>query len=615
MSFEKPKPVTFRQAKIMNECAPGALVSHGDLSLVIANTARWRDSIGIRIRDVPQRLKWILSARYGYLEPPEIRQLKSGKASQYGQDELGVPGVLFPSWMFCTSCGLMARLPWLAEELKEKPLSERFPMKCGDCGGRMAFVPYVLIHQDGLLDDLPWPYVAHLEARTEEQKNCKHRNRIFLTRNKEGKPVVRCGHCQSETPIIGLLSDTFFAKHRLKGMNAQSWLRDAWIEFGSKPPPVTVDLTDSRIHFPLAVNAIDIPPESRKDPSDLAGRLQALEDFPKIASYREKMPARFRHEVASLARKFNAAIEEIDAIFSEVGQASESAACQSQTDIFKAEYEALITPLSDVHPEERFIPVHLTEEWKQFGANEVTSPCRLVERLVTLERLREVQVFCGFTRVGYEGTPIAPDATGWLPGCELFGEGIFFTLAPEILHKWERQPVVLERIKELDKRLQKSTFRNRANDSMIDPTVSPRFVALHTLSHLIARELEFHCGYPLASIKERVYASSRESGDAAGVLLYVTTTDEYGTLGGLIECSRVEPFSAVLRDALEKAERCSLDPVCAESLGQGADLLNLAACHACCLVPETACQFGNLFLDRQLLVNKQYGLLAFLKRT
>ena len=40
----------------------------------------------------------------------------------------------------------------------------------------------------------------------------------------------------------------------------------------------------------------------------------------------------------------------------------------------------------------------------------------------------------------------------------------------------------------------------------------------------------------------------------------------------------------------------------AESQGQGLDALNLAACHACALLPETSCVAFNSLLDRVLLV-------------
>lgn len=58
-------------------------------------------------------------------------------------------------------------------------------------------------------------------------------------------------------------------------------------------------------------------------------------------------------------------------------------------------------------------------------------------------------------------------------------------------------------------------------------------------------------------------------------------------------------------DRLPGAQWCSADPVCMEmgrGSGQGPDSLNLAACHGCCLVPETACEEFNRLLDRGLLI-------------
>ena len=59
------------------------------------------------------------------------------------------------------------------------------------------------------------------------------------------------------------------------------------------------------------------------------------------------------------------------------------------------------------------------------------------------------------------------------------------------------------------------------------------------------------------------------------------------------------------RGRLPEAQWCSADPVCMEmgqSGGQGPDSLNLAACHGCCLVPETACEEFNRLLDRGLVI-------------
>jgi hypothetical protein len=66
----------------------------------------------------------------------------------------------------------------------------------------------------------------------------------------------------------------------------------------------------------------------------------------------------------------------------------------------------------------------------------------------------------------------------------------------------------------------------------------------------------------------------------------------------------IEP---IVQRALENALWCSADPVCMEMgkhQGQGPDSCNLAACHNCSLVPETACEEFNRFLDRAAVVGE-----------
>ena len=62
---------------------------------------------------------------------------------------------------------------------------------------------------------------------------------------------------------------------------------------------------------------------------------------------------------------------------------------------------------------------------------------------------------------------------------------------------------------------------------------------------------------------------------------------------------------------------CSADPLCIESGPNGVDGLNLAACHACSLLPEVSCEEMNLLLDRALLVGTpsepDAGLLSHLR--
>jgi hypothetical protein len=87
----------------------------------------------------------------------------------------------------------------------------------------------------------------------------------------------------------------------------------------------------------------------------------------------------------------------------------------------------------------------------------------------------------------------------------------------------------------------------------------------------------------------------------AGILIHVAVPDIAGSLGGLAELSDPRRFLGILIRALEHSRWCSLDPVCSEHEGQGPGLLNRAACHACALVPEPACEYGNTLLDRSFV--------------
>ena len=98
----------------------------------------------------------------------------------------------------------------------------------------------------------------------------------------------------------------------------------------------------------------------------------------------------------------------------------------------------------------------------------------------------------------------------------------------------------------------------------------------------------------------------------AGILIYVAVADEEGSLGGLMELARPERFLRLLIGAFEAAAWCSLDPVCSEQEGHGPDLLNRAACHACALVPETSCAYGNVLLDRGFVKGAAPDVSAFL---
>jgi hypothetical protein len=232
-----------------------------------------------------------------------------------------------------------------------------------------------------------------------------------------------------------------------------------------------------------------------------------------------------------------------------------------------------------------------------------------LESLSKVRRLREVRAIRGFQRV--ENSPVADSYTqscapiskykqDWLPAVETRGEGIYFELSKDKLAEWEAKEEVINHIKPLV-----TNFLSYCEERGMAPEtdlVSPGYLMMHTLSHLLIKQLSLECGYSSASIRERLYYGSNDEEQWVGVLLYTANASADGTLGGLVRQGEPENLDRLMVSALENARWCSSDPLCIESQGQGVDALNLAACHACSLVSETSCEQRNLLLDRALLV-------------
>jgi hypothetical protein len=236
-----------------------------------------------------------------------------------------------------------------------------------------------------------------------------------------------------------------------------------------------------------------------------------------------------------------------------------------------------------------------------------------VQLIALVEKLRETRAFAGFSRIqSNEGADLElrksalwrdpPQAPArWLPAYKVFGEGIYLELDEAKLQVWERHLDVIARIAPLASHYEEL----RGRRSLRDLSITPRFVLLHTLSHLLMNELVFNCGYSSAALRERLYVSSTPGSTMAGLLIYTAAGDSDGTMGGLVRMGKPGLLDQVLVNALANASWCSSDPVCMElggSGGQGPDSCNLAACHSCGLVPETSCEQFNRFLDRWLVV-------------
>ena len=231
-----------------------------------------------------------------------------------------------------------------------------------------------------------------------------------------------------------------------------------------------------------------------------------------------------------------------------------------------------------------------------------------ISRLVKVVRLREVRALVGFTRIDPPGFPGAPNVAslsaggvrGWLPAVEVRGEGIFLELNAATLADWESQATVRARAALLDTRRQAEFVQRYGADAPPPPTLTARFLMIHTFAHALMRQLTLDCGYSSTALRERLYVGADPA--MAGLLIYTASSDDDGTLGGLQRQGDPERIGRTVLAALHAQAWCSSDPLCIEDMLTSEDSLSLAACHSCVLAPETSCEEFNRYLDRALLV-------------
>ena len=585
--------IPIRLSNMLSIYGVGAIVRGAKWLVVVQDTRQWTDRQGLpagKLIHYVERVRVVLGITEQLREPPVAKELAKG---QFGG--AFVPATRFPSWMNCPDCGAMYRRPW-----KDQP-DDALRCKQQDCKRRphLKQVTWVLAHHSGYLDEVPYQYLAHREAGNPAQSNCKVKDQLRLIEIGYEKHI-QCDACKAKAKFRGN------ERMRFGQGRMQPWTKDDLAPpidepINEKDLAQVLGINDTRVYQPVAESVLVIPPESRVRKGTVVDRLYRTSgDRSRIDTARTKLER--DSIIKTLAREYRCKRNDIETALAAIDSGyplnGENPTSGQERE---SEFEAFLEVLPDQREDEDLVTRNRSDEWRELGmaVDLNTDQQRIVHgvrHLVRVDRLKAVKVFQGFTRLGGEERDppeiVLPDIVGksdWLPAIELYGEGIFLALDEEWLKKWEQTPAVVSRLDSLLPRFAQSG-RNDPNP------LTARFMLLHTLSHLLMRQIESEGGYTAASLSERLYCNTKES--MAGILIYVAVPDIAGSLGGLAELSEPGRFLGILIRALEHSRWCSLDPVCSNHEGQGPGLLNRAACHACVLVPDPACEYRNTLLDR-----------------
>ncbi|MFD0352782.1 DrmB family protein [Streptomyces sp. NPDC127110] len=514
-------------------------------------------------------------------------------------DAPGAPYIRFPAWLFCGSCRRMVR--WRIGD--EKPGT---PPSCPSCTPvrRLAPMRFVQICASGHLSDVDWWFWAHARLDAAQRQSCGSREQLRFRVSDRASGLealsVSCAApgCGASRDLLDVLGT-----HGMRCSGRNPWQRAREAADCAKPVQV-VQRTAGNLYYPVVHSALSLPEAEvpALDGGALADRVRES-DFWVLLCKAAGTP---RGEALREMVKEDTGVDDalLDALLAEEtgsgAPAPAGGAAAPGPDLRREEWSALTA--AEPPRTRDFLVRGSTLGLQGETAEPWAGLHRRVGRVVLADRLREVRALSGFSRVSPDATIVPSDTSRrlrWLPAVEVFGEGVLLTLDPAALTAWEQDDAVRARVAGLRGDLDRSFQRDRLQ-FLTGPELSPRFVLLHTLGHLLVRQLSFESGYTTASLRERVYA--RPEHDQYGVLVYTAAGDAEGTLGGLVQQGESPRLAETLLRMAEAAAWCSADPLCSEHTGQGFGNLNRAACHACALLPETSCETGNTLLDRALVV-------------
>ena len=576
-----------RQLRLQETIYPfgvGAIVDIKSESFIGMDTGTWNEKTCEPLSCPPlERALGVLQLR----RPPT--------AGEYGHNpNFALPYRRFPKWRFCQDCTLMSN------RIHHKDGAST--NSCSRCAGPMVPMRFVAVcNAGGHIQDLDWRRWSHFESSNDKQRQCKDFEHLELRTapgSGEGLRSLRvlCRSCDVSRHLGSLGRNTSLSEEGYKCRGLQPWEPYDTVRECTEELRV-VQRGSTSVYQAETASAIDIP---EVESAAVALRDKVLQHDMFKAVFGQLAGPLLDHAVPFISAQTGAPEHLVRHLLTTDPAADTS---ELQNNLYSGEWAAFDRVLAgDTEVSNPDFDMHPSDYPQEPGV--LPSLAGLVADVGQVRRLREVRALRGFRRYEQEDFTRVDlgsiDSLKWYPAIEQFGEGIFLRFNEQALRTWEQDPAVQRRTQHWIDRGAKL-----ANRRGVIADLHPRYVLLHTLSHLLMRRLEFQSGYSASSLSERIYAANDGPDPQGGLLIYASSGDAQGTLGGLVRLGEARYFSRLLLGAVEDADRCSNNPVCAESRGQGMNSLNLAACHACSLISETSCERTNIYLDRKLLVGDE----------
>jgi hypothetical protein len=611
--------ITQNFSQLLLTYGPGAMMDLPENAVVVAGLQDW-DYKGSNWKPVEEeRLVALLKQQLGAKLSSSFSGLRHPPMFDEERRDSNAPGVavrLFPSWFLANeppfSVPAIAQTTAIPANEKRRRMVE-FSELDVTAGGKLSYtgfgtkvgvnpIRFVGACTKGHLQDIDWRYLTH---RGRDQ-SCR-KPLYWVERGVSSDPSdisVQCT-CGATISMADLYKPQFLGKCQCHS----PWLtprRDA--NAGCPDDLRLLPRSATNTYFPQTVTVISLTKANDRLRQTIAENKTTIDSIRALPNFIDFLRA--APQTKDAFKDFSD--EEILKALSD-GQDS---AGNPNEDPRIAEFDMMATGAPVIGSE--VAGSFFYAETLPVAGLELQSPWdAFLKNVVRVHRLREVTCLYGFTRL--EPPPTSGEdeldeiqlvvngadlarSVEWLPAIEQFGEGIFLHVAPEFLKRWlDSKEIVAKALTLRDRERRDAERFNRPPKHR-----GAGYWALHSLSHAFMAELALECGYPLSSLKERIYSSGPAQADRFGILVYTSTAGGQGTLGGL--SNMANRAGELLARATKRLALCSNDPICAEhSEGSEEYPLQGAACHACLLVPETSCEARNTRLDRGLLTRTVLG--------
>ena len=599
------KPI--RRSQLVSPWGIGSMVDFpGDESLMVCGLDAWpyaKEDCPIEFKCEEERLQNRLRVNHFRL-PPDYRQPAPGVQ----HPNLKIPFVRFPQWHYCPRCGNMQELsPFGGPQQCDAPnYAEGLNCVSYSQGRRPRLIPvrFMAVCDRGHIQD--FPFMEWVHRRNSPASDCRLRLRGGRSAAGLSGIFIQCS-CGASRSMSGAFFSNALDPIGVTCGGLRPWVGD----MTHRPTKCGNSLRvlqrgASNVYFAHVASSIYLPLWGEATSRNIVELLEDSEIWHSIT--RALVNGQIELDRCRSACEFNPKLRGVDP--EDLREAAQrrldfsepdSAIGEQSEEVFRqAEYEAITNARGGEQTDLFVEPKDRTE----FKAPIVG----YFENVMLIRKLRETRAFYGFSRYlpddgrGFKAhiDDLKLDSSiDWLPATVVRGEGIFLKLDEAKLTSWEQNPEVWRRFTDL-----RENYNGVRQERGQNPrSISPKFVLIHTLAHLLINELCFECGYGSAALRERIYCDAEDpSFKMSGVLIYTASGDSEGTMGGLVRQGIPGKLERVMVRALRNALWCSSDPTCVESNGQGPDSCNLAACHTCALLPETSCEEGNRLLDRVLVV-------------